>query len=603
MAETPRRIADDTLTAAMTRAIWTGNYEKVLPISVQYFDLMAVLPAMFYMFRFGQRRGVGQFLDVYGNDGAGTKRVATVDGVAGKLAQTETLAGCDDEVKHAILGDLLLAFALENRSRALGRQEPIIRVAPAHYMASWVDLPQSVVHLRYVPEMLVALLADQDGERVELTPDGERTWFAVGRGFEDNLLLKVFHKGIYRDGPLADRTADEFDESADVGIDQLLMVRLAQQLGEAPDKLRGAADGGDKISNQRPIAERAARHFSEDMRHFIRAYAGAIPRHTFVDMLEACMAVGLTTLFTSVSELLFEWAEKGQLRPKCDQHPTGLFADCSNGVDRSLRNVAEQSMDDFTRRTERLPVVFMALRLLDYQAGTNRHFRTLDIPHRPYATQWITLLGDILHERHDNASAVLDRLDELGFQLAERLGEEYPDAAAILKNGSAQPNPVWRMAEALTLLQGRKNTQSNLNSMMDSCLLINRPNGLASKRAVMRQVGGAGRAGRKKRDVRSLVFTDSVLDHLVHLHLLHRGRSGGWRPLSYAEFLRAVRERYGFHVDTAPPGLPVSNELLNENRAILERRLRDLGLLTGVNDAESMKQLKPRFNPTNGGDA
>jgi hypothetical protein len=27
----------------------------------------------------------------------------------------------------------------------------------------------------------------------------------------------------------------------------------------------------------------------------------------------------------------------------------------------------------------------------------------------------------------------------------------------------------------------------------------------------------------------------------------------------------------------------------------LERRLRDLGLLVGVNDAESMKQLCPRF--------
>jgi hypothetical protein len=29
----------------------------------------------------------------------------------------------------------------------------------------------------------------------------------------------------------------------------------------------------------------------------------------------------------------------------------------------------------------------------------------------------------------------------------------------------------------------------------------------------------------------------------------------------------------------------------------LERRLRDLGLLVGVNDAESMKQLRPRFSP------
>jgi hypothetical protein len=41
--------------------------------------------------------------------------------------------------------------------------------------------------------------------------------------------------------------------------------------------------------------------------------------------------------------------------------------------------------------------------------------------------------------------------------------------------------------------------------------------------------------------------------------------------------------------------MTISNELLRANRAILERRLRDLGLLVGVNDAEAMKRLHPRF--------
>ncbi len=87
------------------------------------------------------------------------------------------------------------------------------------------------------------------------------------------------------------------------------MMRLAQQVGAAPDKLRGQASGGDKIPNQRPVAELAARHFSEDLRHFVRAYAGVVPRHAFVEMLEACMAVGLTTILSSVVELLFDWVK------------------------------------------------------------------------------------------------------------------------------------------------------------------------------------------------------------------------------------------------------------------------------------------------------
>ena len=49
------------------------------------------------------------------------------------------------------------------------------------------------------------------------------------------------------------------------------MIRLAQQLGAAPDKLRGSE--GERISNQRPIAEKAARDFSEDIRRFVRSYA------------------------------------------------------------------------------------------------------------------------------------------------------------------------------------------------------------------------------------------------------------------------------------------------------------------------------------------
>ena len=101
----------------------------------------------------------------------------------------------------------------------------------------------------------------------------------------------------------------------------------------------------------------------------------------------------------------------------------------------------------------------------------------------------------------------------------------------------------------------------------------------------------------KTREVRSIVFTDSVLDYLVHRHALRSGKRGRIRirPLAFNEFLRILQTRYGFCVDTVPTGMAVSNELLRLNRSVLERRLRDLGLLVGVNDAEAMKCLQPRF--------
>jgi len=591
-----RAIVDDVFGPSMTREIWTGNYEKALPVSVQDFDLSAVLPAVFYMFRFAQRRGKGRFLDVFGGT-AGTprerRRAATIERVASKLAETEAFKGFDGEVERAILGDLLLCFCLENTKRALGRTEQVQRVAPAHYMASWVDLPESVVNLRHVPEMIVAMLADQKGSHVQQNHDGDRTWFAVGRGFEDNELLRAFHQGVEQRGEISSRTSDRFKENELVGLDQLLMIRLAQQLGEAPDKLRGKE--GDKISNQRPIAEQAAGNFSEDIRSFVRAYSMLIPRHSFVELLESCMAVGLTTILTSAIELLFEWADTGEIRKKSSQSPTSLFVDCSNGVDRDLRKLAEQSMDDFMRRIERFPVVLMALRLLDRWAQYDPKIRKLDVQTRPYATEWLNLLGDLLHGRREEAEPILYDMKRKAAELAERLEEDYPEHAQLLRDENAQPNPVWRLAEALTALQGHKNTRARLTKMVDSSLLIGRPNGLAAKRRVTRSVAGAGM--RRTREIRSLVFTDSVLDYLVHRHVLHKGKKLRSRPRALKSFLEILRDRYGFCVDTAPAGMTISNELLRLNRAVLERRLRDLGLLVGVNDAEAMKCLRPRFEP------
>lgn len=595
---TPRAIVDEVLSPGMTREVWSGNFDKVLPITVNSFDLTAVLPAVFYMFRFGHRRGKGKFLETFGAT-SGTmkekKSAATIDRVASILAPTHAFTGFNEEVEQAILGDLLLSFCLENAKRALGRTEQVQRVAPAHYMASWVDLPPAVANLRYVPEMLVAMLADQKDFYVEQNREGDKTWFAVGRGFEDNVLLQVFHSGVVRKGELGSRKADTFDEDAEVGLDQLLMIRLAQQLGEAPDKLRGKAEGGEKVSNQRPIAELAAHHFSEDLRHFIRGFANVIPRHSFVEMLESCMSVGLITILTSVIELLFEWVDTGAIPNKCDQRPSQLLIDCSNGVDRRLRGLAEQSMDDFMRRTERLPVVLMALRLLDRGARFAPNLRKLDIPTRPYATDWLNLLGDLLHNRRDEATQLIYELNSKAQELADAFQDEYPEAQAILENEDSQRSPVWRIAEALTLLQGKENTRKNLVKLIDSGLMTGRPHGLATKRSVIRAIGGSGK---KKRDVRSLVFTDAVLDHLVHLHVLLSGNKVGYRPLAFTDFLHRLRKRYGFCVDVAPQGLTVSNDLLQENRAVLERRLRDLGLLVGVNDAEAMKHLKPRFEPS-----
>lgn len=590
-----RRVVEDVLGRDMTREVWTGNYAKAFPVSLQPFDLSAVLPAVFYMFRFGKRRGRGNFAQTYGGD-TGTirdrRRLATIEKVVESLITDKYFAGFEKEVGKAIMGDMLLSFCLENAKRQLGRKESVQRVAPAHYMASWVDLPDAVAHLRYVPEMIVAMLANQDSDHVCQHPENGRTWFAVGKDFGDNILLKAFHGGIRIEGERASRTSDRFDETARVGLDQLLMIRLAQKLGAAPDKLRGSE--GEQISNQRPIAERAAGEFSEDIRRFLRSYANVVSRHSLVDLLESCIAVGLTSVLTSVTEMLIAWASSGELLHKNNQRPTHLFVDCSNGIDRRIGVLAEQSFDDFTRRLDRLPVILMVLRLLDWGARYNPPLRRTTITTIPYATAWVTLLGDILFERHHESRSILNGLHEKALALADKLSGEEPEVARLLGDDSSNPSPAWRLAEGLSFLMSKSSLWGNLYGGLDGFLNVNRPNGLAAKRRI-HQTDPV--TGKKTREIRWLVFTDSVLDYLVHLHVLPSGNKLGFRQLPFKDFIRILRERYGFCIDAAPPGMTISNDLLRANRAILERRLRDLGLLVGVNDAEAMKHLRPRFAP------
>jgi hypothetical protein len=122
--------------------------------------------------------------------------------------------------------------------------------------------------------------------------------------------------------------------------------------------------------------------------------------------------------------------------------------------------------------------------------------------------------------------------------------------------------------------------------------MLDEPNGLGRRRRVRLRVETAGR---KTGDVASVALSNTALEFLVHRHLRNHGKGSKAKKLSLPRFITLLRERYGFCVDQAPADLAIPSELLALNRQILERRLRDLGLLVGVNDAESMKRLHQRF--------
>jgi hypothetical protein len=593
-----KTIVESVLSPARTKILWSANYFMALPFTPLAFEIGGLLPAMLYMARWGHRRGKGHFAETFGRKDEKSKALPPNlnDVTSGLLTKTTAdIEGFSDDSGRAMLSDLLLTYCLENKDHALGHNERVQRVFPTHYMASWLDLPEAVGHLRGVPELLTALLAWQD-KGDTLLSGGDKTHFPVGGDFSDNLLLAQFARHMVIRGPhAADLGSDRFaeDTAADLGVDELLAVRLAQACGHAPGKAGRGRGESAQIPNRWPIADAAAKTLRSDLAVFIEVYGSSIPRQAFLPMIEAGIGLGLTNLLLSTTASLFEWERKGVI-PK-NQSSWPLFVDCSHGLESKLRGVSEASMAECLARYERLPVLMMLARVLDDRARFDRKLRDAIPTSGPDASPWLNILGDIFHERHDRAESILNGLDEDCLRLAEALEQESPEVAQALKVASI--SPALRLAEALIDLVGYKQQGAQFLAALDSSLMPNRPNGLAFKRRVTRRQSGAAKAF----DLRSVVLSHSLIDFLVHRHLRKDGKGKTTQTLTLREFLDLLRTRYGLHIDREPPGLSVPQELLRANKMWLERRLRDLGLLIGVNDAESMKQLRPRF--TTGGDS
>lgn len=601
-----KEVLNEILTPAMVNEIWTTNYAEALAFTLQDFSVGALLPAVFYMFRRGHRRGQGNFAEQFAPlshemefTRSSTKKAATVSSVARVLSGDEKqFSGFSERIAQNVLADFLLTHCLENQRHEPGRKKPVIRAFPTHYQSAWMDLPASVGHLRLVPESLVAILADQkNGESV--SPElNQKSFFRVSDDFTNNILLCVFGAGMSA-RELKSDLVDEFDENVQMGLDQLATIRVARKCKQ-PIKLKKtrvkqAGDhgrGSSEIANQQPLARQATRSFREDTRIFLQAFGESIPRQSLTQMLESCIGLGLTNIFLSTASALFHWERHGEL-PQTDLS-WPMVVDCSGGADHELRRLSEEITDDAVRRLHRLPVVLMSLRILEYQS---RYEIDVLPAKRPDATDRVNVLGDVLMGRHEDSKMILRDIKKHCLKLSERFKEEEIGEACvnILDDDSAIPNPTMRLAETVTQMMGDRLQVAHIMKCFGSCVMTGQSNGLASERRVTFQ---AMRNGKKSGMMKSMLLTDTMLDFLVHRHLRKPGKGGATKPnpISFNDFVTLLRERYGLLVDQAPPGQTISRELLQRNRRFLERRLRSLGLLMGVNDAESMKRLRPRFN-------
>ena len=582
-------------TKPIADTLWTANTLQVYPATLQGFSVGSLLPAVFYMFRCGRRRGAGGFQKTFGMPAADThpSARARVEWIASKLSnQAERFEGFESDTAKDILGDLLLCDSLENKKRAVGHQAEVQRAFPVHFFSSWLDLPAAVGHLRFVPEMLVALLANRPGVRLlNEANDGD---FGVAGRPRNNLLLRIFGSGTNfgeNAAILAGGGADTPDETAEFSIEEWLMVRLAQTCGQAPERMRSGQNAMPEIPNRLPLATGAADIFRDDLQGLLTFFGEAIPRRALSPMLESFIGLGLWHTFFASLLAVNTWERSGNVPTPSVQSPFPFFVDASNGADASLRDLSEASNYEASRFMDNAVIALAVVRVLDCSGRSSSKLKAL-VPAGADQIAWLNLLGQVRRGDHELSDRFTDALDEKLNQLIDRLtvAGSAPDCLAILQTKTAATDPARAIAEALCSLMGDKLLKNNYQKFIDSAAMVTEPHGFVKKRSISRKLS----TGKTRRmDARSVVLSNTLLETLVHVHLAARGGR-----LSFSDFLELLRERYGLFVDEAPPGISAAREDLLRNRSILERRLRDLGLLVGVNDAESMKRLRPRYRTT-----
>ncbi len=550
-----------------------AGFYYLMPFATQRFPVKSLLTNMLYLFRWGYRRGKGELINKLGNPGGKKYRdiAPSAYRVAEKLSGFK-LNGYDSNAKLDILADLLLASLFENKNLSHNRHEIILRMIASHYFSSWVDLPIWSSNLRGVPELIVSILSEQkDGYYLNAEPI-KKDRYNISCAFYKNALLSFFGRGTIR-GELFNLSGDSFDESSDVGIDQLLSIRIAEYLGSAP-----LFDKGEKrIRNIYPVARKETQIFREDFTIFIDQYLDRIPRKTLLPMLESCISIGISNIYTALIRQAIDWSK---LHKICSHEPFQLFVDCSGSTEREIRNCSENSVDAVFELIPDLTIVVMVMRILDmYVIEKGIEYKGDKLPD---PRTYLNMLGSIIDQQSAHYTKAYSDLEGDCNLLAYAFRERgYRHIADILSDTGV--HPAYRLARMIVLAMGKHAGYDKYAEFLNSAMMTNEYNGILKERKTTIN----GRTSKR----RSIVLSSTALEYLVHRHI-----AGQERTLSLRQFIEILKSRYGFYIDEAPSGYNFSFDILKENRNFFERHLRDLGLFSGVNDSESMKSLKSRFN-------
>ena len=249
---------------------------------------------------------------------------------------------------------------------------------------------------------------------------------------------------------------------------------------------------------------------------------------------------------------------------ECDHH-SDIFVDLTNGQDRTCEELARQKVAKHYGTMFRYFRAHYVLKKLDEFAATFPGYKgTIE-----------ELLDFMDHKDLDGYFRT--KLAEA--TQVEEGAEEDSEIKAIL---DLKLEPLDAFVEIL-YQKTFKSRSRNHKSLMASLCGLNREDGFLH--------GGRGKQ-------RKYVLGNQLLEILVQLAVVGaRGNRFITQPITVADFVNWLRERYGILIDSTGESndSPEVARALEANYNALKARLRQLGFFTDLSDASISQVIRPRF--------
>lgn len=554
------------------------SFERLFSFEMNDFEVEALLPALFYLIRTG-----------------GKQRGKLVDPTAIKdrrddLSRHESVEGFTDTEGLRVLDKWIRTSFIDTACRGETKREgeQIFYIRPLSFLSYKPGFPAEGRRVRGVPAFLYWILADEQSSNLhqgrdrqlrDVSPSGPmRGLMFVQEAFSEGLRLE----GIYTYG-------GKYDGSTHVDIETLGLLYYLDGFEPCVPSLT------EVKKPPRPALRQSARRIARDVTLLISAYRSRVPSRTLAQFLTGLLNFEMFVYTLELQQVVNRLVEEGVKDPYWElseanlTSPVRFYVDMIGDRNHLSARMAQEQVEAHFAVVERFFRANLLLRTL--------HRYVMDTPVKPDlgGEDVAGTMQAILRSRSD--PKIRARADVEWSAIRDE--NSWTDEDEI-------PEEVKRL---------REGTQDELEALLRLLAEAQRSKTIHSMLQWYRSVGGLVRSdgilegNLRGRRVWRLHMSDGLLEILVQLccvmpdyadekpqgeRYLHHPQP---RPVSLANFLRFLEERYGIIVDR-PPDWMRSVETVaaaKENFEALKRRLRQMGMFEDLSDDYNAQYIEPRY--------